>query len=135
MWLWNVLSILQIKLLSVSTITKTLQTGGQKIVATFARILVSALETNSYNTTHIKFKNIPTSDMTLVIIMIAILPTVAQRTKTPDNLPALYFMGMLKQEKITYSNNTLPIITCPQFILVFLVIISKLTKLAFFLKI
>lgn len=73
--------------------------GGQKIVATFARILVSALETNSYNTTHIKFKNIPTSDMTLVIIMIAILPTVAQRTKTPDDLPALYFYGNAKTGK------------------------------------
>ncbi len=63
------------------------------VVATFARILVSALETNGYNTAHLKFKNIPTSDMTLVIIMIAILPTVAQRSKIPDNLPALYFYG------------------------------------------
>jgi len=37
--------------------------------------------------------------MTLVIIMIAILPTVAQRTKTPDNLPALYFYGNAKTGK------------------------------------
>jgi hypothetical protein len=79
-------------------------TNGAKVVATFARILVSALETNGYKTAHPQFKNISNSDITLVIIMIAILPIVAKRKEIPDNLPALYFYGNAGAGKSYFFN-------------------------------
>jgi hypothetical protein len=75
-----------------------------KIAATFARILDSAIETNGFDTSHSKFKNLIFSDMTLAIIMIAILPMVAHRTKIPDNLPALYFYGQARTGKSHFFN-------------------------------
>ena len=79
-------------------------TNGAKVVATFARILDCALETKGYKTIHSKFKNLPNSDMTLAIIMIAILPTVAKRKEIPDNLPALYFYGNAGTGKSYFFN-------------------------------
>ena len=64
-----------------------------KVAATFTRILFCALQTNNYKTIHSKFVNLPDSEMTLAVTMIAILPMLVKRTNDPDNLPALYFYG------------------------------------------
>ena len=79
-------------------------TNGAKVVATFARIIYCALETKGYKTIHNKFKNLPNSDMTLAIIMVAILPIVAKRKEIPDNLPALYFYGNAGTGKSYFFN-------------------------------
>jgi hypothetical protein len=63
------------------------------VAATFTRILHGAIQTNSYKTSHSKFKNLSDSEMTLAVTMIAILPMLVERTKNPDNIPALYFYG------------------------------------------
>jgi hypothetical protein len=64
-----------------------------KVTAIFTRILYGAIQTNSYKTSHSKFKNLSDSEMTLAVTMIAILPMLVERTKNPDNIPALYFYG------------------------------------------
>jgi hypothetical protein len=78
--------------------------NGAKVVAAFARILNHALSTKNYNTAHSKFKNIGNNDMTLAILMIAILPIVVKRKESPDNLPALYFYGNAGTGKSYFFN-------------------------------
>jgi len=64
-----------------------------RVVAIFSKVLYRALKDNGCETIHSKFKELQSSDMTLAVTMIAILPMVAKRTKNPDNLPGLYFYG------------------------------------------
>jgi hypothetical protein len=65
-----------------------------KVAAIFTRIIYDAIQTNGYKTSHSKFKkNLSDSEMTLAVTMIAILPMLVERTKKPDNIPALYFYG------------------------------------------
>ncbi len=45
-----------------------------KVAAIFTRIIYDAIQTNSYKTSHSKFKNLSDSEMTLAVTMIAILP-------------------------------------------------------------
>jgi hypothetical protein len=64
-----------------------------KVAAIFTRIIYDAIQTNGYKTSHSKFRNLSDSEMTLAVTMIAILPILVERTKKPDNIPALYFYG------------------------------------------
>jgi hypothetical protein len=70
-----------------------------KVTAIFTRIIHDAIQTNGYNTSHSKFTNLSDSEMTLAVTMIAILPMLVERTKKPDNIPALYFYGFPKTGK------------------------------------
>ena len=64
-----------------------------KVAAIFTRIIYDAIQTNGYKTSHSKFRNLSDSEMTLAVTMIAILPMLVERSKKPDNIPALYFYG------------------------------------------
>jgi len=64
------------------------------VTNTFYLLIDRVIRKNGYLTAHKKFKNVSNADITLSIIMIAILPMIARRKDMiPDDLPGLYFYG------------------------------------------